>query len=145
MGLVFGIEGPITGKPLSTKRASRYISAIGAAAKVIVAQDGGRTKFDKETGKVITVPKFAGAHDLRRAFGTRWSKRVMPAVLKQLMRHRSIETTMSFYVEHNADDVLADLLPWAGSISGNIAPETKTAATSAAEKCERKSLAGNDV
>ena len=144
-GLVFGIEGPVQGEPLTTKRASRYISAVGKAAKVIVAQDGGRKKLDKATGKMVTVPKFAGAHDLRRAFGTRWSKRVMPAVLKQLMRHRSIETTMSFYVEHNADDVSADLLPWASSVSGSVAPETQTAATSAAEKCDRKSLAGNDV
>lgn len=96
VGLVFGIEGPITGKPLSTKRASRYISAMGEAAKVLVAPAGGRQKRDKETGEVTIAPKFAGAHDLRRAFGTRWSKRVMPAVLKQLMRHRSIETTMSF-------------------------------------------------
>jgi integrase len=143
VGLVFGIEGPSPGKPLSTKRASRYISAIGAAAKVIVAQDGGRAKIDKETGKVTTVPKFAGAHDLRRAFGTRWSKRVMPAVLKQLMRHRSIETTMSFYVEHNADDVSADLLPWASIVSGSVAAETQSAAMSATENTDRKSLAGN--
>lgn len=84
--------------------------------------------------------KYAGAHDLRRAFGTGWSKRVMPAVLKQLMRHRSVETTMKYYVERNAD-----LQQWASSVSGSVAAETKTAATSAAESSERKSLTSNDV
>ena len=51
------------------------------------------------TGKI----KFASAHDLRRSFGERWSRKVMPQVLKELMRHESIETTMKFYVGHNAD------------------------------------------
>ncbi len=56
--------------------------------------------------------KFASAHDLRRSFGTRWAKRVMPAVLKRLMRHASIQTTMGYYVDLDADEV-ADQL-WAG-------------------------------
>ena len=66
-----------------------------------------------ETGKpvTVTVKKFATAHDLRRAFGTRWAKKVMPAVLQRLMRHQSIGTTMKFYVGIEADDVAADL--WA--------------------------------
>lgn len=144
VGLVFGIEGPEPGKPLSTKRASRYISAIGEKAKVVVTQDAGRSKVDEETGQTVNVPKFAGAHDFRRAFGTRWSKRVMPAVLKQLMRHASIETTMSFYVEHNADDVSAELLPWAGNTLGNTGPETPTAAPKAAVDDQRTSLFSKD-
>lgn len=49
--------------------------------------------------------KYASAHDLRRAFGTRWAKKVMPAVLKRLMRHASISTTMAFYVAVDADEV----------------------------------------
>ncbi len=93
-GLVFGIEGPTPGEPLSTKRASRYISAFGEKAGVVV------NKADR---------KFASAHDLRRAFGTRWSKHVMPATLKLLMRHSSIETTLRYYVEQDADDVAASL------------------------------------
>ena len=141
---MFGIEGPEPGKPLSTKRASRYVSAIGEKAGVVVAQDAGRSKVDKKTGETVNAPKFAGAHDFRRAFCTRWSKRVMPAVLKQRMRHASIETTMSFYVEHNADDVSAELLPWAGNTLGNIRPKTKTAAQKAAERNDAKSLISND-
>ncbi|MBA4106846.1 MAG: hypothetical protein C0485_13930 [Pirellula sp.] len=144
VGLVFGIEGPKPGKPLSTKRASRYVSAIGAKAGVVVTQDVGRSKVDEETGETVNIPKFAGAHDFRRAFGTRWSKRVMPAVLKQLMRHASIETTMSYYVEHNADDVSAELLPWAGNTSGNTGPKRPTAAPKADVVEERKSMLSKD-
>ena len=46
--------------------------------------------------------KFASAHDLRRSFGERWASRLMPQVLKELMRHESIETTLNFYVGRNA-------------------------------------------
>jgi integrase len=88
-GLVFGIYGE-GNQPLSTKRASRYISAIGKAAKVVI---------DKAT------EQYATAHDLRRSFGSRWAKRVMPAVLKDLMRHADISTTMKYYVDQSADDV----------------------------------------
>ena len=49
--------------------------------------------------------KFASAHDLRRAFGTRWASRVRPATLQLLMRHRSIETTLKYYVAQDADEV----------------------------------------
>lgn len=46
--------------------------------------------------------KFASLHDFRRAFGFRWAMRVMPAVLKEMMRHASIDTTMKYYVTRNA-------------------------------------------
>jgi len=46
--------------------------------------------------------KYASAHDLRRAFGERWAARLMPAQLKELMRHESIETTLRFYVGTDA-------------------------------------------
>jgi len=53
--------------------------------------------------------KFASAHDLRRTFGTRWARRVMPATLQLLMRHQSIETTMKYYVDLDADELGDDL------------------------------------
>ena len=42
-----------------------------------------------------------------------WAIRVIPVVLKQLMRHESIETTMQYYVGKNAEaaaDTLWDAL-----------------------------------
>jgi integrase len=82
----------------ATDWVSRIISRFGEAAKV---------KVDEKGAKV----KFASAHDLRRAFGARWSTRVMPAVLQQLMRHESIDTTMKYYVGQNAE-AMADAV-WA--------------------------------
>ena len=85
-----------------TDKVSKIITKIGKAAKVVV---------DTKTGK------FASAHDLRRAFDYRWSRRVMPAVLKELMRHASIETTMTYNVGKNAEATAAEL--W--RLSGNNA------------------------
>ncbi len=64
---------------------------IGKAAGVVVdTSDSGRIKY-------------ASAHDLRRSFGSRWAMRVMPPVLKELMRHDDIKTTMKYYVGYNAE------------------------------------------
>lgn len=58
-----------------------------------------------ETAGVKTSEKeFASAHDFRRSFGVRWSKRVMPAVLQKLMRHASIQTTMQYYAVEDASN-----------------------------------------
>jgi integrase len=78
------------GKPRRTDTVSSIIVEIGRKAGV---------KVSERRGKV----KHASAHDLRRAFGTRWAQRVMPPVLQQLMRHESIQTTMTFYVERDAE------------------------------------------
>jgi integrase len=69
----------------------------------------------------------ASAHDLRRAFGTRWAKLVMPAVLKRLMRHSAIQTTMSCYVDLDAAEVAEQLgkaCPQEGNNLGNSHPES---------------------
>ncbi|GAB4146511.1 MAG: hypothetical protein Tsb009_19190 [Planctomycetaceae bacterium] len=70
---------------------SKTISKIGKTAGVKVAET--------TTGK----PRFATAHDLRRSFGFRWSSRVMPPILREMMRHEDISTTMKFYVGRNAE------------------------------------------
>lgn len=82
------------GRPVKPDAVSRMVSKIGKAAGVITDASENRS---------------ATAHDLRRSFGTRWSKRVKPAVLQGLMRHADIKTTMEFYVDQDADDVAADL------------------------------------
>ena len=47
---------------------------------------------------------YASAHDFRRAFGHRWARRVMPMVLKDLMRHASVTTTEKYYVNIQAEE-----------------------------------------
>jgi integrase len=96
---------------MNVNQTSQKVSAIGKRAGVVV---------DDATGKS------ASAHDYRRAFGTRWSKRVMPAVLRRLMRHKDIKTTLKYYVDQDAEDIAADL--WAayrkGNNPGNTTQET---------------------
>jgi integrase len=84
------------GRIRSTSTASHKISDIGGIEQAAVVVD---TK-DTNDGP---VKQFATAHDLRRSFGERWAVRVMPIILKELMRHESIETTMKYYVGINAE------------------------------------------
>ena len=90
VGPVFQLDGRV-GR-LKANEVSKTISRIGKAAGVRVYVS------PKDPGKV----KYASAHDLRRAFGERWAARLMPAQLKELMRHESIETTLRFYVGTDA-------------------------------------------
>jgi len=102
----------------ATSDVSKRVVAIGKQAGVVVDE---RMKGKKQ------LRKFASAHDLRRAFGFRWALRVMPAVLKDLMRHRSIDTTMKYYVGQNAE-AMADVL-WAAVEEGDTLGDTRQSAT----------------
>ncbi len=50
----------------------------------------------------------------------------MPAVLRRLMRHKKIETTLKYYVDQDVEDIAADL--WAAyrktGTSGNTLGNT---------------------
>lgn len=86
----------------------------------------------KESGVVVAEGKTPTPHDLRRSFGVRWSSRVMPPVLKELMRHRDIKTTLKYYVGANAERTASEV--WAaferpmqplGDVLGDIADPAK--------------------
>jgi integrase len=87
-----GLVAPIVedGHTLAARTIERRVSEIGKHTQVITGHDG---------------KKNLGAHDLRRAFGQRWASKVMPAVLQKLMRHKSIETTLKYYVDQQADEI----------------------------------------
>lgn len=91
---------------------SHTISDIGEAAKVVVND---------------SPVKYASAHDLRRSFGDRWSRRVTPPILMELMRHEDIKTTMEFYREHNSRRTGEDLWQQFGSLGTTFGttPEDK--------------------
>ncbi len=80
---------------LQLHRIGEFIADIGEVAGVVVDANA-------STGEPT---KFASVHDLRQAFGYRWAKRVIPAVLQKLMRHAPIQTTMQFFVDLEAEDV----------------------------------------
>lgn len=95
-GFVFnpmGINGRVSRR---VDTVSNWLVEIGKQAGIKVDEKGGDEKF-------------ASAHDLRRAFGTRWAKIVPPGLLQQLMRHSSIETTMSYYVSITARDTMDEI------------------------------------
>ncbi|MBL4884112.1 MAG: site-specific integrase [Planctomycetaceae bacterium] len=91
-----------------TDKLRKLIAKMGKAAGIKVAAT--------TTGKL----KYASAHDLRRAFGLRWSKLIMPAELKELMRHREISTTMQFYVGEDAKATIKRLRQVVANTLANI-------------------------
>ena len=119
-GPVFRLKG------LRTKTECRDPDWVGKVVSRIGRAAGVKVNTDTKTGKV----KYASAHDLRRSFGERWSRRIMPQDLRELMRHETIETTMKYYVGRNAQttaDVLWDSYagrPELGNISGNSQQKT---------------------
>jgi len=105
-GLVFRLSDQRTHKPLDCHRVGQLVGRIGRKAGVVTNKAEG---------------KYAGLHDLRRGFCTRWAKKVMPPVLRRLARHASIQTTLSYYVDLDAADLAEDL--WS-----NHTPPDSTAA-----------------
>ena len=106
---------------------SQVLTRIGKAAGVVVSE---KMKPDAE-GTLNRVVKYASAHDLRRSFGERWAKRLMPIDLQALMRHKDISTTLKFYVGENSQRAArsvweayeADL--GLGNICGNTSPSVE--------------------
>jgi integrase len=74
------------------QKLSKVGSKLGETARIVV-------HTDVKTGR----QRFATLHDLRRSFGERWSRRVLPQHLQLLMRHESISTTLRFYVGRDAE------------------------------------------
>jgi integrase len=98
-GFVFAPQGT---RGLVSRRVdtvSDWIVTIGEKANVKVD-----TRKDRKTGKTEAV--YASAHDLRRSFGFRWALIVEAIVLRDLMRHASVETTEQFYVGIQAKRML---------------------------------------
>lgn len=113
--------GPVFKLGVRNPTIESKIIHVSAAITKIGTKAGVKVNTDPRTGKV----KYASAHDFRRSFGERWSARVMPAVLQQMMRHESIETTMKFYVGRNADTAAATIYAaFSQSQQGNTSGNT---------------------
>jgi integrase len=102
VGLVFNLLSRRDGKPLVPREVGRTVSEIGEKAVVV----NGESR------------KFAGAHDLRRSFCSRWAVRVKPPVLQKLARHSEITTTLKYYTTIDAADIADEL--WS-----NFGPDEK--------------------
>ena len=148
VGRVFklvGANGPHI--PVTSQRVCRTVAKIGEKAGIVVAAIEKRKRVD---GKLVTTTqkKFATCHDLRRSFGTRWAKRVMPAVLQRLMRHADIGTTMKYYVTMDADSVADEVWGrnWdSGNNSGNNCPEATQESETAPAEQSTEAIDNQDV
>lgn len=99
-GLVCTLIGE-RGEPLTdVVNIGRTVSGFGRDAGIVTGKD--RKGFNR----------YAGAHDLRRSFGTYWSTRVRPLTLQRMMRHKDFSTTLSYYVGLSIEEVANDL--WSG-------------------------------
>jgi integrase len=96
-----GLVAPVAGEriqELGAQAIGRGVADIGAAAGIVV-----------EPAKGEELPKYASAHDLRRAFGREWAQKVKPMILMRMMRHKSITTTMKYYAHLESEDIGAAL------------------------------------
>jgi len=110
-GLVFPVTGP-AGNPIrSADAVGRRISAAGKLAG-IVTKDG----------------RHATAHDLRRSFASRWAPRLSPAVLREIMRHADIKTTLSYYALESAERTANEVWSHAVQPLGGVLGGTESAA-----------------
>lgn len=91
-----GLVAPVRLETL--ERISEQITAIGKAAAVTVNDQD----------------KWASAHDLRRSFGTRWARLVMPMTLQRMMRHSELSTTLKYYVGLSSADAARAIWEAAG-------------------------------
>ncbi len=107
-------------------QAGKMISLIGELARVVVFTH-------PKTGKV----KYASAHDLRRSFGTRWSKVVSASELQDMMRHADYHTTQAYYVDNKATDLARSIWRKAkanlGTVSGTVSDSADDSAVSASD------------
>lgn len=92
-GLVFNPLNRL-GKRFQPDGFGKAVAAIGEAAGIVTD---------------AAIDRHATCHDFRRSFADRYAKIIMPADLKKLMRHRSVETTMKYYVGRETDDLTARL------------------------------------
>lgn len=79
-------DGPIVREiPACDKEVSRFFVDK-------IAKPAGVKGNSRRTG-------FVTLHDLRRSYGSRWASKVVPQVLRELMRHSDLKTTLEFYAD----------------------------------------------
>jgi len=62
----------------------------------------------KDNKKWNDIKKYT-IHDIRRTFGTKYAKLLMPIQLMKLMRHKDITTTLRYYVNMEVTDIADEL------------------------------------
>ena len=100
---------PRHGRP-KAEWVGKVVSRIGEAARVVV--DPGNEAKSKP-------PKYASAHDLRRSCAERLLDAGVPAaVVQQVLRHASFETTRRYYAPGNVQKATRALRMYLGTDEG---------------------------
>ena len=83
-------------------------------------------RISKRANVVTAEDHYATFHDLRRGFGTSmaYRKRASPLMLKKLMRHKCLSTTMQYYAQADAELLQDMLLEELGDSQGDL-PNSK--------------------
>ena len=92
-------EGYVVNVKLSGGKVCRHRPTVGKRISAAGEKAGIR----------VSPVKHASAHDLRRSFGLRWAMEVPSLVLKDMMRHATVQTTEQYYVSTNAQELGAML------------------------------------
>ncbi len=84
-----------------TEAISKHLSIIKKEKETVFKykQVSSTRNIGKHISK-ITEGKYS-FHSFRKKFGTDWSRNLMPAELKEIMRHNDVRTTMEYYVGLN--------------------------------------------
>ena len=95
---VFNPKSKQGGTVRNVSGASALICEIGEAAGIVTGE-----RLQREKGKVTgKVPRYAGAHDLKRTFVERLlAKGFHPAKIAQLAQHRTFDVTQHHYAGHD--------------------------------------------
>ena len=91
-----------------TKQGKPYPRSRHTVGKII-AELGRRAGIVTNVNHKSGDKQCATAHDLRRSFGERWTKRVEAPFLQKMMRHSSIATTLRYYASRDAIDAAAHI------------------------------------
>lgn len=89
--LLRSMEPDEAGYYCSVRNSVGQLYASSRPVSRIIAEAGKAAGIETKPGH------YARAHDIRRSFAQRYAMKVQPAVLKYLMRHRDIQTTMRYY------------------------------------------------
>lgn len=107
-------HGPVF-RPMMPGGIARYDQA-GKMVSLIGELAGVKVYTHPKTGKV----KYGSCHDLRRSYGTRWSRVVSASELQSLMRHADYHTTEAYYVDERAVDQARSVWRKAGADLGTV-------------------------
>ena len=105
-------------------RANRV--SVQTTIRRIGKASGIRTRDDRES--------YVSAHDLRRSFCHRWSRLVLPQILRVLARHADVSTTLRYYADSDSDLTFDAVWQAVGGVASKTANTSRKQAKPTGQK-----------